>query len=374
MQIDRIELYHVAMPLIYPWRTAYGEDSAGHSVLCRMSSGSIDAWGESAPLAAPCYSPEWAGGVFSVVRDWLAPAVIGREIASGDELQRRLAVYKGNPFAKALLDIAWWNLDARRRGIPLHRALGATRDAVPVGADFGVMDSIDDLLAAVGKAVDQRFPRIKLKFRPGWDLDMLRAVRRQHPDATFHIDCNSGYQLSDLALFRQIDTLHLAMIEQPLAHDDLVDHAQLQRAIETPVCLDESVAHSRHARQAIALRSCRYVNIKPGRVGGLTNALQIHDLCRDAGIPCWVGGMLESATGAGICAALAMLENFTYPADIFPSARFYRDDLSDPPLELIALADGTPGVAAFADIPEPDPRRLPQLTVQHAVVTRAPRG
>jgi O-succinylbenzoate synthase len=368
MKINSIELFHVAMPLIYPWRTAYGEDADCHSVLCRMTSGSVDAWGESASLAAPCYSPEWAGGVFAVAKEWLAPAIVGRDIRSGEELQQHLAVYKGNPFAKGLLDIAWWNLASRVQGIPLHRLLGATRDCVPVGADFGVMGSLDDLLTAVGKAVAQRFPRVKLKFRPGWDLGMLRAVRKQHPRETFHIDCNSGYRLGDLALFRQIDEFRLAMIEQPLAHDDLVDHARLQSEIQTPVCLDESVAHPRHAAQALALKSCRYVNIKPGRVGGLTNAKRIHDLCRQAGIPCWVGGMLESATGAAACVALAMLDNFTYPADIFPSSRFYHQDLAERPLELSTLADGTPSVAAFDDIPAPDATRLEKLCVVRAML------
>src|SRR5262249_53227769 len=162
------------------------------------------------------------------------------------------------------------------------------------------------------------------------------------PRETFHIDCNSGYSLADLSMFRHIDEFRLAMIEQPLAHDDLIDHARLQAEIETPVCLDESVSHPRHAEQALALRSCRFGNIKPGRVGGLTNAKLIHDLCRAAGIPCWVGGMLESGTGAAICTALAMLENFTYPADIFPSLRFYHQDLADRPLQLTSLPDGTP--------------------------------
>lgn len=368
MRIDRIELFHVAMPLISPWRTAYGEDAACHSVLCRLASGSLDAWSESAPLAAPCYSPEWAGGIFAVAKEWLAPALIGRDITSGEQLQETLSVYKGNPFAKALFDIAWWNLDARRQSVPLHRALGATRDVVPVGADFGVTDSIDELLEQVGRAIDARFPRVKLKFRPGWDLPMLRAVRRAYPTATIHIDCNSGYRYSDLPLFRQIDEFQLAMIEQPLSHDDLVDHAKLQAQIATPVCLDESISHPRHAEQALALASCRYVNIKPGRVGGLTNAVKIHNLCQSAGIPCWVGGMLESGTGAAICASLAMLDDFTYPADIFPSTRFYHEDLSEQPLELTALADGTPAVEALAEIPPPDLRQLDRLCVQRALV------
>ncbi|RPI86946.1 MAG: o-succinylbenzoate synthase [Planctomycetaceae bacterium] len=365
MKIDSIELFHVAMPLIYPWKTAYGEDSACHSVLCRMTSGSVEAWGESAPLAAPCYSPEWAGGVFAVTRDWLAQAVVGREIDSGQALQQQLAVYKGNPFAKGLLDSTWWCLQSRLTGTPLHRLLGATRDEVPAGADFGVMDSVDDLLQAVGQAVAARFPRVKLKFRPGWDLPMLAAVRRQYPREVFHIDCNSGYRLDDVPLFRQIDEFQLAMIEQPLAHDDLVDHARLQSQITTPVCLDESITHPRHVAQAIALKSCQYVNIKPGRVGGLTNAIEIHNLCQAAKIPCWVGGMLESALGAGICVSLAMLDNFTYPADIFPSSRFYHEDLCEQPLELIRLADGTPGVRA-GELPEPNPQRLERLCVQRA--------
>jgi O-succinylbenzoate synthase len=368
MRIDRIELFHVAMPLIYPWRTAYGEDAAVHAVLCRLSSGSVDGWGESSPFAAPCYSPEWAGGVFAVARDWLAPAILGQELVTPEDLQGRLAIYKGNPFAKALLDTAFWGLLANTKNEPLHKLLGAARQSVPVGADFGVMDSLDDLLEGVGKAVAEGFPRIKLKFRPGWDLPMLAAVRKQHPSHTFHIDTNSGYRLSDLPLFQQVDDFNLAMIEQPLQHDDLVDHAKLQAQIRTPVCLDESITKLDHARQAIELGSCRYVNIKPGRVGGLTNAVAIHNLCRAAKIPCWVGGMLESAVGAAHCAALAMLDNFTYPADIFPSSRFYRQDLSDPPLELHRSPEGVPSVAPFSKLPEPVAERLRHQTVQHAVL------
>lgn len=368
MKIDRIDLYHVAMPLIYPWRTAYGEDAAIHSVLCRMTSGSVHGWGESAPFAAPCYSPEWAGGAFAVTRDWLAPALLGSDVPSGEDLQQRLSLFKGNPFAKAILDTAWWSLFSRISNTPLHQALGATRAQVPVGADFGIMDSLDDLLAGIDQAVANGFPRVKLKFRPGWDLPVVRAVRNAFPQQTFHIDCNSGYRIDDLKLFQQLDEFSLAMIEQPLPHDDLLDHARLQAEIQTPVCLDESVTQPRHAEQAIRLQSCRFVNVKPGRVGGLTNAVAIHDICRDAGIPCWVGGMLESATGSAFCVALAMLDNFTYPADIFPSDRFYREDLSDPPLELVKLENNVPGVTASDHLPEPVLERLQQLTVEQATL------
>jgi O-succinylbenzoate synthase len=369
MHIDSIELFHVAMPLIYPWRTAYGEDAAIESVLVRMQSGDLVAWGEASPLAAPCYSPEWAGGVFATAAKWLAPALVGQSIDSGEALQGRLAHFKGNQFAKAALDTAWWVLEAKGQQRPLYQVLGATRNRVDVGADFGVMDKVEELLPQIAQAVEAGFKRIKLKFRPGWDTAMLRAVRREFPEQTIHIDCNSGYRLSDLELFRQVDEFNLAMIEQPLAHDDLVDHASLQSAIETPICLDETITSLDRARQAIELMSCRFVNVKPGRVGGLTNALAIHNVCQQAGIPCWVGGMLESAVGARICVALAMLDNFTYPADIFPSSRFYTRDLSQPPLELTAGPDGAPQVVA-EETPgidaEPDPAVLKHCTVAHA--------
>ncbi|RIK81763.1 MAG: o-succinylbenzoate synthase [Planctomycetota bacterium] len=371
MRIDSIHLYHVRMMLIEPWRTAYGEDAAIESLLVRMTSGPYEAWAETSPLAAPCYSPEFAAGAFALLRDWFAPAIVGQEIDSGAALQHRLGHFKGNPFAKAALDNAWWVLEAVRQGVPLHCLLGATRNRVAVGADFGVADSLDELLRNIAAAVEQGFPRIKLKFRPGWDIPMLAAVRREFPTTTVHIDCNSGYTLDDVDLFRRADEFGLAMIEQPLAHDDVVDHAKLQARIRTPICLDESIASVARARQAIELGSCRYVNVKPGRVGGLTNAVAIHDLCRNAGIPCWVGGMLESAVGARICIALAMLDNFTYPADIFPSRRFYADDLSGPEVDLVRDSAGVPSVLALETSgigAAPHPDRLRACTVAEASV------
>ncbi len=372
MLIERLEVFHVAMPLIYPWRTAYGEDAAIEAVLVKMcGGGGGEGWGESAPFAAPCYSGEWAGGVFALIEKWLGPAVVRQQIDSAEALGDRLAMFKANPFARAAIDMAWWTLDSRLRKLPLYQALGGKRDRVDVGADFGVMDSIDDLLAGVAAAVDRGFKRIKLKFRPGWDLDMLGAVRSAFPRLTMHIDCNSGYRLDDVSLLRQVDRFELAMIEQPLAHDDLVDHAKLARLIGTPICLDESVTRVDHARQAIELGSCKWVNIKPCRVGGLTSAVAIHDLCRDAGIACWVGSMLESAVGSSIATALATLENFTYSADIFPSSRFYEQDMSDPPVQLIDGDDGGPQIQAgdAAGIgPQPVAERLERCCVQRTVV------
>jgi len=367
MRIESIELFHVRMPLKEPWRTAYGSDSAIETVLVRMQADGLEGWGESSPLAQPCYSPEYAGGVFAVVRDIFAPRLLGKTICSGEELQNELAIYKGNPFAKAALDTAWWDLHARSRGLPLYKALGGTNPVVRAGADFGVGDSEEQLIERVGDALSSGAPRIKLKFAPGWDLPVLRKVRSRFPEATIHIDCNSGYRLEDEGLFREIDELDLAMIEQPLRYDDIADHAALQSVLQTPICLDESINSVERTQQAIRLGACRWVNIKPGRVGGLTVALRIRALCEAAGIGCWVGGMLESALGAMHCAALATLPNFTYPADLFPTSRFYAVDLSTPEIAFsrpweVELPE-QPGVGA-----RPDAERLKDWCVAKAVL------
>jgi len=367
MIIDSIEVYYVKHPLISPWRTAYGEDADIYSVMARMNSGRYSGWSESTPLYAPTYSPEFAAGVYCLVKEIFAPMLVGKEISSAKELLERLGMFKGNPFAKAAVETAWWTLEAKIQNKPLHQLLSGKRDEVEVGADFGVTDSMDELLRQIQGAIDAGFKRVKLKFRPGWDIDMLTEVRRHFPDFTFHIDCNSGYDLSDLPIFKEIDKFHLAMIEQPLFHTDLHDHAKLQSQIETPICLDESCNSVRAAQIAIDIGACRYMNIKPGRVGGLQNALDIHNLCKDAGIPCWVGGMLESSIGAGICLELATLDNFVYPNDIFPSDRFYREEISHKKLELSA-----PGRMKASDVPctpfDPIPQRLEARTISKVLI------
>jgi len=365
MKIESIELYRVAMPLVYPFRTAFGNDDTIESVLVCMRSGRDYGWGESAPWRYPAYSPECAATVFLMVRDVLAPLVLGKDVESGEALQGLLSGIKGNPFAKAALDLAWWDLHAKRHGQPLWRALGGRDPVVDVGADFGVMESVALLLETIEGAVADGYKRVKLKYRPGWDLDMIAAVRERFPELTVHIDSNSAYTLDALAMFRQLDAYGLAMIEQPLAHDDLVDHATLQAAIETPVCLDESITSVDKARKAIEIAACQWVNIKPGRVGGLTNALAVHNFCAAAEIPCWVGGMLESAIGASHCLALATLSNIKYPSDIFPSVRFYERDLARPPMLHSGpsqfRASDAPGAGA-----EPEREMLEQCTQQRA--------
>jgi O-succinylbenzoate synthase len=367
MRIDRIEIYHVALPLIYPWKTAYGEDADVHSVLFRMVSGEREGWGETSPLRAPTYSPETASTVFALNAEFFCPRLVGRELESAEALLDALSVFKGNPFAKAGPETAWWDLKARTEGVPLGALIGATRRRIDAGSDFGVQDSLDMLLEKIQGAIDQGFKRTKLKVRPGWDLEMLRLVRATFPRHTFHIDCNSGYSLADLAFFKEVDRLGLAMIEQPLFHRDLHDHAELQRQIETPVCLDESITSLRDFDLALKLGSCKILNIKIGRVGGLSVAVKLHNRARDAGIPCWVGGMLESGVGGGLNIELAGLENFTYPGDLFPSAFFYREDLTEP--EMVLNPDCTFDLSTMPSTPYvPVLERVKRVAVQSAVI------
>jgi O-succinylbenzoate synthase len=367
VRIESIELYHVSMPLVYPFRTAFSDEAAIESVFVRMVSGGDAGWGETTPWRAPLYSSEWAGGAFLAMREWLAPLLVGREICSSSELQDVMSPVKGNHFAKAGLDTAWWDLRARCDRIPLWRLIGGRTNLVDVGADIGVMHSVDALLDEMEKAVQAGFKRVKLKYRPGWEVDVIAAVRDRFPDTVVHVDCNSAYTLDDLSMLRELDQFDLAMVEQPLAHDDLVDHAALQGQIETPVCLDESIVSVEKARKAIELGACRWVNIKVGRTGGLTPAIAIHDLCHESGVPCWVGGMLESAVGQAHSAALATLPNMHYPADIFPSSRFYAPDLAEPPIELCApsqvRASVAPGIGR-----SPNRARLERHLIQKATV------
>ena len=304
--------------------------------------------------------------VFAHVTEVFGPHVVGREYDTARELTERLEAFKGNSFAKASIEMCWWTLQSGITATPLHRLLGGETREVSAGADFGIQDSIDMLLGNIQTAVDAGFPRIKLKVAKGWDLEMLRAVTGTFPNVTFHIDCNCGYTLDDLPFFKAIDGLGLAFIEQPLSFGDVLDHAELAKQLETPICLDETIYSVKAAEQALRIGACKYINIKPGRSGGFTNSIDIHDMARDAGVPVWVGGMLESAVGAALCVELATLSNFTYPGDLFPSARFYEQDLGEPATELTPRNTFEPYTGR---LPEPNPERLAAQTVRSAAVT-----
>lgn len=357
MRIERIGVHRIARPLRYPWRTAYGEDAAIHGVLVRMESGDGEGWGEAAPLFAPTYSAETADTAYHVLCDFIAPRLTGRRLDSAEALLAEIAFVKGNQFAKAAAESAWWSLQATLEKQPLHRLLGGEAREVAAGADFGVQDSLDELLGKVQRAVDRGFSRVKLKVRPGWDADVVRAVREAFPRLVFHVDCNSGYTLDDMPLFREFDRHGLAMIEQPLAHWDIVDHATLQSRIDTPVCLDESITGVRILEQALAIGACRVVNVKVGRAGGLSVAKALHDVAAEAGVPCWVGSMLESGVGMGILIELATLPNFTYAGDLFPTEEHCDLDLTVPDLVLTDRCTFEPSASPSTPY-RPDPGRL----------------
>ena len=370
MLIEELSVYHVSMPLIAPWKTSFSVETSIDTVLVRLRSGGVEGWGEAAPYAVPQFCPEWAAGAFLLIRDVFAPRLLGREIESGAALQQHLAPFKGNWFAKAAIDTAWWDLAARIEEKPLWRMIGGTAPDVAVGADIPVQDSTEALHESLRAARDGGFSRTKLKFRPDSGYEMVASVREAFPDMPLHIDCNAGFTLDDMALFRRLDGLGLAMIEQPLGWQDLLDHAKLQDALETPICLDETITSPQIARQAIDSGAARWINIKHGRVGGLTNALEIQRYCMEAGVPCWVGGMLESNVGQGISLAFATLPGMAYAADIFPAGRLYDQDLATPDITLSA-----PGTIRAPDRPGhgfvPDGDRLLACTVAAAEDLRA---
>lgn len=319
------------------------------TVLVRMRSGDASGWGEASPGNAPLAGPEWAAGVFGCVRDWLAPAVVGSVVDSGGQLAERLQALRGNRFAKAALDTAWWDLQARLKEQPLHQLLDAQRDAVEVGVGFDQMDSIEDFIAAIGRAFEAGYARVELKMRPGWDLQMIDFVRKEFPTQTFHVDVEGALGLQHMEMLCRLDDFDLAMIEQPFPADDLVGHAMVQEAIRTPICLDEGVTTVEQCEMALELQSCRYVNLKPGRVGGLTPAVAIHDACRTGNVGCFVGATPQTAVGARLGLALAAKANCTYPADYLPADQLLQQDLAEPLLPACEEADGKMRIALWSE-------------------------
>jgi O-succinylbenzoate synthase len=369
MHLDSIEVFHVALPLRRPQSTPAGPADTLQTVLVRVESGEAVGWGEASPGNAPVAGGEWAAGVFTCIRDWLAPAAVGREFESGNALQERLAAFRGNRFAKAALDLAWWDLSARIAGKPLHQLLDGQREAVELGVAFDQMETVEELFAAIGKAFEAGFARVELKVRPGWDVHMLNAVRQEFPTQTIHVDIEGAMRLDHSELLCRMDDFMLAMIEQPLCADDFVGHAMVQEMIRTPVGLDESIATPEQAHIAIDLKSAQWINLKPGRVGGLTPATEIHDACRDASMPCWVGAMPQSAIGFRAAVALATKSNCSYPADFVASEELFERDLADPPVPVRDQTEGLlriplwsePGIGV-----QPDPELLERLCLARA--------
>jgi o-succinylbenzoate synthase len=354
-RIDAVELRLLRLPLAEPFETSFGRVESRLIFLVRLFGEGTFGWGEVVAMESPNYSYETVGTARHVIRDYLAPALLDGPLKSLADLAGRFGAVRGHPMARAGLELAYVDLVARLRGESLARVLGGSFDQVAVGVSLGIQAAIPALLERVDRHLALGYHRIKLKIKPGWDLDVVGEVRRLHPDILLSVDANAAYTLEDLEHLRRLDEHGLLMIEQPLDFDDLVDHASLQKELKTPLCLDESLNSLRRTRQALALRSCRIVNMKVGRVGGYSQALPIHELCHERGVPVWCGGMLESGVGRAHNIALASLRGFTLPGDISASRRYFARDIIQPPVEV--GADGMvrvpqlPGLGFEVDMP-----------------------
>lgn len=348
MRIEAVELRVVELPLRFPFETSFGREEAKCAVLVAAYADGLVGWGEAPVMRAPLYNEETVETAWHVLRDFLVPAVLGSAIEHPREVAARWSRVRRHHMAKAGLEAALWDLYAQQQGVSLRHLLGGVRDRVEVGVSLGIEPTVVDLMRRVESFIAQGYRRVKIKIRPGWDVEVVRQLRRHFPQLPLQVDANSAYTLEDAATFQEMDDFNLLMVEQPLGEDDLVDHAKLQARLRTPVCLDESVVHPEDARKAIELGSCRVVNIKPARLGGLAAAVETHRVCAERGVPVWCGGMLETGIGRLANLAVASLPNFRFPGDLSASDRYFVEDLIDPPVVL--ERDGTVRVPEDAGV------------------------
>ncbi len=348
MNIEQIELRHIRISLVSPFETSFGVTTDRESIIARVIADGVTGWGECVADADPGYSYETVTTAWHVLRDYLIPALLRAPLDDPRDTPARFRFVRGHNMAKATLEAALWDIAAQQAGQSLARYIGGVRERVPVGVSIGIQPTSDRLAEVVSQYRQAGYGRIKIKIKPGRDLADARAARGAVGDTPLMVDANSAYTLADLPLFQEMDELGLLMIEQPLGYDDIYQHHKLQRQLRTPICLDESIHSADDARFALEIGACRIINIKQGRVGGLTNAIAVHDVCRQAGVPVWCGGMLETGIGRALNVALAALPGFTLPGDLSASKRYYQRDLIDPPFDLnpdstLSVPDG-PGL------------------------------
>ena len=367
MRIERAELFLVPLRLREPFETGRGATRDRAILLVALHGEDQVGWGECVAGETPSYTAETTETACHVLVRWILPAVVRRELTGGaSAVPPAVAWIRGHAMAKAAVEMAMWDLQAKLADVPLCDAIGGRRRSVPVGVSIGLQQDDDALLRRVDAFLAEGYGRIKLKIKPGRDVEMVARVRERFPDVPLMVDANASYTLADLPRLAELDSLGLTMIEQPLAHDDLYDHARLQASLRTPVCLDESIGSAGDARLALELESCRVVNVKPGRVGGFAEARAIHDLCREWHVPVWCGGMLESGIGRAHVVALATLPGFTLPGDISASNRYWERDLVQPEWKLVAgslTPLDEPGIGV-----KPDRGLIETLTVRREVV------
>ena len=339
MILDRVTLREIRMPLVHFFETSFGRTTERRILLVEVESEGATGWGEVTAGEGPFYNEEWVDAAWLVLRDFVIPRILHQEIGSAAGFAARMPPIRGHRMAQAGLETAVWELEARALGRPLWQHIGGSRTEIPCGVSIGIQDSIEELEQLIERETTAGYQRIKIKIKPGWDVDVVRKVRERFPDIQLMADANSAYTLQDAEHLKRLDEFSLMMIEQPLAHDDIIDHAALQAQLKTPICLDESIRNARHAEQAIELRACRVINIKLGRVGGFSEALRVHNAARAHRIPVWCGGMLEAGIGRAHNIALSTLDNFRLPGDVSASKRYWKRDIVQPPVEV--TSEGT---------------------------------
>lgn len=349
MIIKTVELREIRLPLVHFFETSFGRTTERRIVLVRVvDADGAEGWGECTAGEGPFYCEEWTESAWSTLRDFLAPMVVEREIESAADVFALMKAVRGNRMAKAAIETACWDLEAKHAGLPLWKHLGGVRAEIACGVSIGIQDTPAALLEKIERELKAGYQRIKIKIKPGWDLDIIEQVRARFPSIQLMGDANSAYTLADAPLFRALDEFDLMMIEQPLAYDDMVDHAKLQQSVRTAICLDESIRSAEDARKAIELKACRIINVKLGRVGGHAEAMRTERVCREKGIPVWCGGMLESGIGRAHNIAMATLAGFTLPGDVSASARYWHEDIIEPPVSVTErgtiVAPESPGI------------------------------
>jgi O-succinylbenzoate synthase len=335
IRIEKITLRQLRMPLVHFFETSFGRTYTRDIVLVEVEANGISGWGEVTAGENPFYNEEWTESAWLILRNFVVPRVLNHEFASAAEVAARSAHIRGHNMARGGLEAAVWDLEARMLGVPLWQHIGGgARREIPCGVSIGIQDSIDQLLGKIETELTAGYQRIKIKIKPGWDIETIREVRRRFPSIKLMGDANSAYTLDDLDRLRALDEFHLMMIEQPLAHDEIIDHVQLQAALRTPICLDECIRSAHQAQQAIRMGACRIINIKLGRVGGFAEAKRVHDVAQKNGIPVWCGGMLESGIGRAHNIALSTLPDFVLPGDVSASKRYWARDIICPAVEV----------------------------------------
>lgn len=367
MKLDQIELREIQMPLVSFFETSFGRTTQRRIILVRVFSEGLIGYGEATSPEGPFYNHESTETAWHVLKDFVIPRIFQAVFEKPEEVASLLKPIRGHNMAKAAVETALWDLRARQLGVPLYQLLGGSRQALDCGVSIGIQDTVVDLLRKIERELGARYQRIKIKIKPGWDLDVVREVRKQFPEIVLMCDANSAYSLGHVDLFKRLDEFGLLMIEQPLAWNDIIDHAQLQAAIQTPICLDESILDAEDARKAISLGACRIINIKLGRVGGHAEAKRLHDVCEQHAIPVWCGGMLEAGIGRAHNIAMSTLPNFTLPGDVSASQRYFRQDIIDPGVTVDAR--GRIGVRQDTGIGfQPNLSRIEGVTVRTLMI------